>query len=439
VRSAKSLSIAEQADPQHVREEVERELPLVREMLLAFMVMFQGYGTLVGNPQHSLKSVIGISGFGSHEAERFTTATNLFQWGKCATRVLQIIFLVAMEPRGLVNLAYVLMFVAMLIPPVFIFAADLVHLWFPLVACTYFLGGVAVGIFEGTFLSVTSALGRNTKLFAIMGAPLGFAMLNIVLGTALGFGMPVEVYYYYSAACIPAGMMIFQKKAPRAAGLAAAKGCIPFCRSLRAAGSWLPSMIPLLLAKCVGNFVLENTFPLTYNVYNEDKVPLFGGPSSTTGLVPKQYYLSLYFFVLMAIGDTVSRRVPLYINTSSFWKTQALLVGATFLCFGGEALLFLITPLVTGVGTYVALFGQGFIYGLSAKYIDTFVPQEHNYAAYMLWCFAGDIGGIVGSSFVVNRMAAAVCEGRSYEYVCHAAKKAASLRMEAARKLMVTS
>merc|ERR1712007_233998 len=121
-----------------------------------------------------------------------------------------------------------------------------------------------------------------------------------------------------------------------------------------------------------------------------------------------------------ALGDTISRRVPIYIKVTRLRSMLLLLLAATGMCFGGEMLLVLINPIITGVGTFIALFGQGFIYGMSTKFIDGCLPKEHAYAAYMFWCFAGDLGGVLATSTVVNYIAEAVCKGRNYTYVCAA-------------------
>merc|ERR1712217_859556 len=102
-------------------------------------------------------------------------------------------FLVFVQPNGIVYLSYFVMFVSVLIPPVFVWWGGIRELW--VVYLQYILGGVAIGLFEGTFLSVISSLGKNTKTFAIMGAPLGFAVNNILLNSFSLLGMPAVVYF----------------------------------------------------------------------------------------------------------------------------------------------------------------------------------------------------------------------------------------------------
>merc|ERR1719321_1160810 len=137
-----------------------------------------------GNPVHALKVKLDVP---AEEAAAFQNATASFQLAKLLMRICQIAFLVFLQPHGIVYMAYVVMCLALLVPILFVWCLDVTDLW--VVYLQYILGGIAVGLFEGTFLSVISSLGKDTKTFTIMGAPLGFAVHNIVLGTFSQLGM----------------------------------------------------------------------------------------------------------------------------------------------------------------------------------------------------------------------------------------------------------
>lgn len=399
------------SDVAPILHEAPVEQPIVRPLLLCFMFMFQGYGVMNGNPQHALKGILNIT---HEENPAFLTAVASFQLAKLTMRVLQIGFLVFVQPNGIVYLAYAAMFCGCMVPIIFVYAMGVTDLW--VVYLQYSLGGIAVGLFEGTFLSVISTLGKNTKTFVIMGAPMGFAMHNIVLGTFAGWGMPTVVYYVWSAACMPIAVVIFAKYAPAAEANSQGKGCQVFINSLCNPSAWLLLMLPWLIAKFFGNFVLEDAFPLFYSTFEDTVVPLWG-PTSTM-LVPTSYYLAWYWFVCMALGDALSRRAPQYIRLSS-WKSQgACIIFAIAMCVVGEALNFLKIAAVNGPAVFLAFFGNGFIYGLSAKFIDTHIPQEHRYAAYNLWCFFGDLGGYAGQSSLANSLSEKVCAGEHYDHMC---------------------
>lgn len=388
------------------------EPPPVRILLLAFMIMFQGYGVMNGNPAHALKMKLDLP---PSEAAAFQDATASFQLSKLLMRILQISLLVFLQPNGIVYLAYAIMFVALLIPIIFVWGEDMKDL--SVVYLQYTLGGIAVGLFEGTFLSVISVLGKRTKTFAIMGAPLGFAVHNILLGSVLPAGYEV-VYYVYSAACIPIAVVIFYFYAPLADANSQGKGCQIFLESLQQPKQWLPAMLPWFLAKFAGNFVMEDAFPLLYLTFNTPHVPLFA-PSSTSPTVPFKYYTAFYYFVLMALGDTISRRVPEVLNLSTGKAWGFWIVISILLCIGGEALNFLLIPIITGFAAFIAYFGNGLVYGLSAQFIDAYIPAEHRYTAYNLWCFAGDLAGYAGQGGLSVKIAESACEGRHYTYICH--------------------
>merc|ERR1719336_1098938 len=196
-----------------------------------------------------------------------------------------------------------------------------------------------------------------------MGAPLGFAMHNIVLGTFQQWGMPPVFYYLYSAACLPIAIAIFCRYAPGQDAKSEGKGCQVFMNSLMNSSEWFPAMLPWFIAKFIGNFVLEDGFPLLFNTFSTNRVPIFGGPDSTTGTIPFQYYTAWYWFVMMAAGDTISRRVPQYISLQSWTTCAVCIVSAIIMCIGGEALYFLLLAVVTGIAAFISNFGNGFIYG----------------------------------------------------------------------------
>lgn len=384
---------------------LDQDPPPVRILLIAFMFMFQGYGCMVGAPQHALKTKLGIE---HSQAAAFQEATASFQLAKLLMRVC------------IVYMAYVVMFFALWVPVIFVWGAGVTGLW--VVYLQYILGGVAVGLFEGTFLSVISSLGKNTKTFAIMGAPLGFFVNNTVLALLTECGMPVVAYYYYNALCLPFAMYIFHLHRPQEVKAAKGKGCEVFMNSMYHAMDWLPYMLVWFVAKFIGNFVLEDGFPLLFNTFNTQKVPIIGAPDSTEHLIPFTLYTALLWFPAMAAGDTISRRVPQFLDVTVNWKCYTYLAISIVMCVVGEALDFLLLALVTVVAAFIANFGNGFIYGLSAKFIDWKIAEEHRYTAYNLWCFVGDLGGYAGQGALSVWLADQVCNGRHYAFVCHLKK-----------------
>jgi len=405
---------AEDSSADDLKEVAAEEKEPVKILLLCFMFMFQGYGVMVGGPAHALKHQLALP---AEEAAAFQDAAASFQLAKMAMRVLQIAFLPFIAPNGIVYLAYVIMFIGTLVPVILVWGAGVHELW--VVYLQYSMGGIAIGLFEGTFLSVISSLGKSTKTFAIMGAPLGFATHNIILGLLHQWGMPAIWFYIFTAICLPIAMVIFYKNAPAPDAKSDGKGFSVIMNSMKRPKQWVPAMIPWFIAKFVGNFVLENGFPLLFNTFNTEYVPFLGGADSDAGLISFQYYTALWFFPFMAAGDTISRRVPQYVRLGRKRRNFVFIALAVIGCLAGESMYFLLIPIVTGIGAFIANFGNGFIYGLSAKFIDQYIPEEHRYASYNMWCLFGDIGGYVGQSSTSVVIAHKVCEGHNYEYVCH--------------------
>lgn len=398
------------------------------------MFMFQGYGVMVGNPEFVLRHWLEDNAKNngspvSHTFHKdFQVATATFQFAKLSMRVCQIAFLVFLKPNGLVYVAYSVMAVGVFTPLLFVWALGVSDLW--VVYFQYICGGIAVGLFEGTFLSCISGLGKSTKTAVIMGAPLGFAMNNTVIATlcANPFNLTPVLYFVWCLVCLPVGAFIFYTYAPvAAAGAASGKGCDSFSNSMKKWIEWMPLMAPWFVAKFIGNFVLEDGFPFLFNVMNTKLVPMWSFDPSTTDIsttISMDHYKAFYWFVLMAMGDTISRRVPHYVQLappmSAFGGRVAFwIIFSIALCVGGEALCFLVIPIISGIAAFISNFGNGFIYGLSAKFIDAYIPIEHHYAAYNMWCFCGDLGGWAGQGGLSVDIANAACEGRNYTFVCH--------------------
>merc|ERR1719443_2285119 len=153
--------------------------------------------------------------------------------------------------------------IGVLVAPIFAFGMG--SHWIGIPFIHFFLVGVGVGIFEVTYLSVISELGELTKFWAILGCPLGIAWVDIIGLLCTSFGMPPVVIYWYIAACIPIGMLLFMRYAPQPSGrLHQPRN---FGSALKDWKMWVSAMLPFFLAKFIGSFVMENT-PGWFYVFN---------------------------------------------------------------------------------------------------------------------------------------------------------------------------
>lgn len=395
-------------DPGTPRE--EDALPPVRSLLVPMMCVFQAYAAYVVL-QRFLKAE--LTGSSEEKKAAFTWATTLMHWGKLVSRVGHDAFMACLHTRTRVICAMAITLVAVLVPPVLVYRAG--SDWMGIAFLHFGLLGIGVGVFEGTFLSVISPLGKLTKAWAIMGAPLGLAIVDIVcqlLHSKAILDMSPEYFYWYIAICIPVGMYVFTLHAPRSSTVRQAN----IVKSLSDSRSWLPVMLPFFVAKIVGSFVMENT-PGWFYVYNGAKVPLFS-PEATTHLIdPDLYFVLIYISVML--GDTISRRAVYYFALASLSANIGVLSIAVAYSVLGFYLESFAVAALTLLAAFFAFWGNGLGYGVSAKYIDGYVPRQHSRAVYSLWCMSGDVGGIIGSGAVlwVNSI---FCKSHyTYECVAH--------------------
>jgi len=272
-----------------------------------------------------------------------------------------------------------------------------------------------------TYLNVITPMGKLTKAWAIMGIPIGFGIVNILGLLCTSAGMPVSLLYWYIVLLIPVGMYILQRcdtvsnsqEAFVAAGPATEQRGLG--HALMDWRPWLPAMLPHIVAKVVVNFVMENATPVNYYTYNAAEVPLWG-PEVDHPLLPHDLYFAvLGIFVLL--GDTLSRRVSASLTLSTYSSNVLLLTLAVLCSVAGFYLESLARAFLAWVGIFFAFWGNGMVYGASAKFIDQQLPKQYNLVAYSVWCFMGDLGGILGG-VTVDIVRNWICGGQVYQFEC---------------------
>lgn len=384
------------------------DLPPVRLLVLPMACIFQGYACYVVCQRYLKKELdVGHTGPAEH---LFTQATVFMHYGKLVSRIGHDAFFACLSTWTRVIAAMCLVFVAVLIPPICVWGFG--SRWLGHAFLHFGLLGIGVGVFEGTFLSSISPLGKLTKAWAIMGAPLGLAIVDILgqlLTSKSTLDMNPVYIYWYIALSMPVGIAAFVAFAPRDGAHKQAN----IVTSLMDWRRWLPAMVPFFFAKVVGNFVMENT-PGWFYVYNGAKVPMFS-PSATTYLVdPDMYFVVIYTVVLL--GDAISRRAVYFVALDRLTSNMWVLCFAVLSSVAGFFLESFAIAAVTIAAAFLAFWGNGLGYGVSAKYVDRFVPKEHNRAVYSLWCMLGDVGSVFGAA-VVDQVNALFCSGH-YTYEC---------------------
>mmetsp|Transcript_37487 Transcript_37487/g.67809 ORF Transcript_37487/g.67809 Transcript_37487/m.67809 type:complete len:430 (+) Transcript_37487:67-1356(+) len=382
--------------------------PPIRSMILVMLCMFQGYASMVGPLQSAFKHALGAAGH-SEKAHVFTQAAVCVHYGKLLARLGHNVVLGFATPwlRVLISMAFML--VGVLVPPLVVFSLG--SDWVGTVFIAYLLSGLGLGVFEVTFLSVITPLGKSTKAWTIVGAPAGFATINILGLMLTSFGVPVVWLYWYIVACLPVGIYIFYLKAPR--GQAELK-TVNFRSSLWSWRCWMPQMLPFFMAQFVSHFAMEN-WPSIFYMFRARMIPLFN-PRGDDHLVNwDQFFAVTYVFIFL--GDAISRRVAFYLNCPTTSRIYLYLGASVIGIIAGLALEGTAIAAIIPFAIFLVFWGNGTIYGLTAKYIDMDIPSAHNLASYSFWCFIGDLGAILGG-VLVESTHQLFCVGHHGPYEC---------------------
>ncbi|CAE8697968.1 unnamed protein product, partial [Polarella glacialis] len=242
--------------------------PAVKSLLLVMICIVQAYATTNGPLRHKFKVALNIQDSGA-VSEVFTQAAVFVQYGKFAMTLGQNILLGSISPKLRVWLSMALVCLGALVIPLVVYTFGCKGLWTVFVA--YGMIGLGLGIFECTFLSVITPLGKLTKAWAIMGFPAAFGIINIVMMTFVSVGLPVSAVFWYVFASIPIGALVFGFRAPVDAQHTAKKSefeQVTFRESMLDWRSWTLKLIPLALANCISHFVMENVGPAAFDTFN---------------------------------------------------------------------------------------------------------------------------------------------------------------------------
>jgi hypothetical protein len=197
-------------------------------------------------------------------------------------------------------------------------------------------------------------------------------------------------------------------------GGASSKGQVDVWKSMGEWQAWLPKVFPFMLANIVSHFVMEGALPANFNTYNAHEVPLFG--RTDTHLMDKSRFFVI-LFIFVGLGDMLSRRVGYCFKLETFRANMLALSMGLACSVLGMYLTTLGVAWVSWASAFLTFWGQGFNYAIASKFIDKFIPREHNLAGYSLWMFAGSAGAIAGS-VMVDEIRGWVCQGHTYPHEC---------------------
>jgi len=262
-------------------------------------------------------------------------------------------------------------------------------------ACVYIaygLGGVGIGSFESNLLSSITPLGHQTKMWAIVGFPVGFACITVGGFLLVAAGMAPMYVYTIVFAGLLVGMLTFYFTVPVTHIKNNSDSLRAFVENVQEFRSWLPQIALPAVCLMVDMFNVSVFSSVMLYVFNGPKVPLFGDGSSGP-LIPTDLYLVVYnlFFLL---GDAGSRKLIYWLSKPLY--PPALLLFAVL----GAALCVTKLGIIVPLGGFFIMLANGTVYASASKAIDTSVDKRFNLVALSMWLFVGDIGSVTGSNLV---------------------------------------
>eukprot|EP01006_Ploeotia_vitrea_P004865 TRINITY_DN115622_c0_g1_i1.p1 TRINITY_DN115622_c0_g1~~TRINITY_DN115622_c0_g1_i1.p1 ORF type:complete len:455 (+),score=213.68 TRINITY_DN115622_c0_g1_i1:206-1570(+) len=369
--------------------EFEAEEPY-RHIIIVTISMFMGYAVLVSF-QHKLKAQDDISDTAGHASHEFGFAVSFLYIGNLVFRLAHNFIFAPILPRRRVYVAMCSMMVSMAILGIGVYGLGWKSIAWVYIA--YVLGGVGIGSFESNLLSAITPLGHATKMWAIIGFPLGFAA--ILVG---GFGLtalhvhPMVIYLIVLCA-LACSTFVFAYTIPVVNIESNAQSFDDFVVNMREWRGWLPSIGWHCIALALNMFNVSLFSGVMLYILNGKKVPLFG-PRSTEVLVPHDWFFVVYNMFTLA-GDSLSRKFAYWAEPRHPFVYLILTVVGAAICLSKYAI-------VAPIGIFLVFFTNGAIYATSTRHIDMHVPKQYNLIALSFWLFIGDFGSVTGSNVIAH-------------------------------------
>merc|ERR1740124_794472 len=279
----------------------------------------------------------------------------------------------------------------------------------PFVYIAYFFVGVSVGTYESNMLSCITPLGHDTKVWAILGMPVGFNAVSIVGFLLMGnVGLSPFWLYFATAVLCCLGIFTMYSRIPDIVIENNGQTLPQFIDNLKQIRQWFPLIWKHCIALMIDMFAVS--FFTAYNIYfwhGGKSLPMDG--INTSDLLNHDTFFSIINCCTF-IGDFASRKLvytfPLF--------DPLMYVGLTII--GGGMCLAEIAWMVP-IGMLFIFFANGAIYATSTKYIDKHVKKEFNLISLSFWLFIGDIGSVVGSN-TWQPLSKEECKGIHNPYIC---------------------
>jgi MFS family permease len=400
-------------------------LPPHRLVVLVTLAVFMGYAALV-LLQHRLSQAMHLDGGPTATEKR---AAAVFEHGTSFNYIGNLIFRLAhnfvfscLRPRHRVYISLSFMTLAMGVLGIVVVLGG--SHWVGWVYICYFMGGIAIGTFESNLLTSITPLGHATKVWAIVGMPLGFATMSI--GGFAFQSLPfvcfsdaslAGLYILVAGLCLCA-MLIFAFQIPdrRMQGNSVTLGEV--LENAKLWREWFPKLKFLALALALNMFSVSFFSGIMFYIFNDHNwVPLFGSVDHEKTLMNHGWFFTVFNAFTFA-GDSISRRVVYR------WRPRNPL-WYLILSGMGAALCLSRFPIVAPVGIFLVFFANGAIYGTSTRYIDSHIDPKFNLIALSAWLFLGDLGSVTGSN-IWQLAKEGFCADNNLKYVCVVASNVTS-------------
>jgi len=351
-----------------------------------FMYLHSGYACLFAL-QREVKQLFHIADDGSRASYLYGVAASFIYLGNFTFRLGHNIIFSYFYPRTRVLISMVSMGLSMgIISCLFFFAKEPSLFW---VFVAYAFGGVGIGTFESNLLSTIAPLGKQTKLWAIIGIPVGVNTITVggflLLETGLNAGFIFLGVLVFDAV----GIGLFLVRIYKEAGTGNAVSLFDFFLQIRHWRNWFPAIKWHSLALLVDMLCVSLFSPgVMLYIYDMKKIHF---PVLNVD-VDRDVVFAIYdacFF----LGDTLSRKIFYPVRTIFplvFWAFALVgLVGG----LSNVVYLMFLSPLFIS-------FCNGSIYAQANRHIDTNVSKEYSLIAFSFWLFIGDIGSVIGSNLI---------------------------------------
>jgi hypothetical protein len=384
----------------------DKEKQPYKRVMVVSISMFMGYAILISF-QHKLKEAFGIGDKATSRSHEFGFAVSFLYIGNLVFRLAHNFVFFFVKPRYRVHISMGCMMLSMFILGIFVFVLDYTDtlLW---VYIAYVLGGVGIGSFESNLLSAITPLGHSTKMYAVIGFPIGFAGILVGGFCLTALSVRPEIVYLITLGALACGLAMFTFGIPVVSIHNNADTFSAFVDNVKHWREWLPPISWHCIALAIDMYCVSLFSGVMLYILNGDQVPLFGPDSSTR--LPHDWFFVMYNMFTLA-GDSSSRKLAYFFKPRHpFWFLIASFVGAA-ICLSKIAI-------IAPIGIFLVFFANGSIYASTTRHIDTHVLKEFNLIALSFWLFVGDFGSVAGSN-TISFVRDVVCSHHEH-YMCTA-------------------